>query len=76
MQKKLSDEIFSSTQYENLDYENYIQALNETFDRLNRISDKLKKNELRQKIRDNTLSEDEKLKLLFRQFEANRMEIL
>ena len=76
IQQKLSDEIFSSTQYENLDFENYIQAVNETFDRLKSINDKLKKNEFRQKIKDKSLSENEKLKLLFKQFEANRMETL
>ena len=74
IQQKLSDEIFSSTEYENLNYENYIQAVNETFERLNNIDNKLKKHELRQKIKDKSLSEDEKLKILFKQFEANRME--
>lgn len=76
IQQKLSDEIFSSTEYENLDYENYIQAVNETFERLNNINSRLKKHELRQKIKDKSLSEDEKLKILFKQFEANRMETL
>ena len=76
IQQKLSDEIFSSAEYENLDYENYIQAVNETFERLNNINDRLKKHELRQKIKDKSLSEDEKLKILFKQFEANRMETL
>ena len=76
IQQKLSDEIFSSTEYENLDYENYIQAVNETFERLNNINNRLKKHELRQKIKDKSLSEDEKLKILFKQFEANRMETL
>ncbi len=76
IQQKLSDEIFSSTEYENLDYENYIQAVNEIFERLNSISNKLEKNELRQKIKDKSLSEDEKLKILLRQFEANRMETI
>ena len=76
IQQKLSDEIFSSTEYENLNYENYIQAVNETFERLNNIDNKLKKHELRQKIKDKSLSEDEKLKILFKQFEANRMETL
>ena len=52
----------------------YIQAVNETFERLNNIDNKLKKHELRQKIKDKSLSEDEKLKILFKQFEANRME--
>mgnify|MGYP005802633609 FL=1 len=74
IQQKLSDEIFSSAEYENLDYENYIQAVNETFERLNNINNRLKKHELRQKIKDKSLSEDEKLKILFKQFEANRME--
>ena len=76
IQQKLSDEIFSSAEYENLDYENYIQAVNETFERINNINDRLKKHELRQKIKDKSLSEDEKLKILFKQFEANRMETL
>ena len=76
IQQKLSDEIFSSAEYENLDYENYIQAVNETFERLNNINNRLKKHELRQKIKDKSLSEDEKLKILFKQFEANRMETL
>ena len=74
MQKKLSDEIFASAQYENLDYENYIQAVNEIFERLNNINKRLEKNELKQKIKDKSLSEEEKLKLLYKQFEANRME--
>lgn len=74
MQKKLSDEIFASAQYENLDYENYIQAVNEIFERLNSISEKLRNYELKQKIKDSTLSESEKRELLFQQFEANRME--
>ena len=74
IQKKLSDEIFSSTQYENLNYENYIQAVNEIFERLSNISSRLEKNELRQKIKDKSLSESEKLELLFKQFKTNRME--
>ena len=74
MQKKLSDEIFASAQYENLDYENYIQAVNEIFERLNSISEKLRNYELKQKIKDSTLSESEKRELLFQQFETNRME--
>ena len=74
IQQKLSDEIFSSTEYENLDFENYIQAVNEIFERLNNIDTELKKHELGQKIKDKNLSEDEKLKLLFKQFETNRME--
>ena len=74
IQKKLSDEIFSSTQYENLNYENYIQAVNEIFERLGNISSRLEKNELRQKIKDKSLSESEKLELLFKQFKTNRME--
>ncbi len=74
IQQKLSDEIFSSAEYENLDYENYIQAVNETFERLNNINDSLIKHELRQKIKDKSLSENEKLEILFKQFEANRME--
>ena len=76
IQQKLSDEIFSSTEYENLDYENYIQAVNEIFERLNSIKNKLEKHELRQKIKDKSLSEDEKLKILYKQFEANRMETI
>ena len=74
IQKKLSDEIFSSTQYESLNYENYMQAVNEIFERLSNISSRLEKNELRQKIKDKSLSESEKLELLFKQFKTNRME--
>lgn len=77
IQKKLSDEIFSSTEFESLNYENYIQAVNETFERLNNIDDLLKRHELRRKIRDKNLSEDEKMKIsteLFKKFETGRME--
>ena len=77
IQKKLSDEIFSSTEFENLNYEDYIQAIDETFLRLNDISELLIRHELKQKMKDKSLSQEERLKIsteLFKQFETNRME--
>ena len=63
IQKKISDNIFSSHEFNNLSQEDYKKALDETFMRLNAMLIQHKKNELKKMLKDSTLSADEKLKI-------------
>ncbi len=63
LQKKISDNIFSSHQFNNLSQEDYTRAIDETLIRLERIKKQYKKDELRRKLKDESLSPQEKLRI-------------
>ena len=63
IQKKISDNIFSSHEFNNLNQEDYKKAVDETFARLNRLKIQYKKEELKKKLKDNSLSPEEKLRI-------------
>ena len=61
VQKDLSDKIFSSAEFEKLSYNDYINAVQETFLRLNSLEKQNKKEELRQRYRKADISEEDKI---------------
>lgn len=61
VQKDLSDKIFSSAEFEKLTYNDYINAVQETFLRLNNLEKLYKKEELRQRYRRTDISEEDKI---------------
>ena len=63
IQKKISDNIFSSHEFNNLSLEDYKRAIDETISRLNKLNEQQKKNELKKLLKDNSLSQEEKLKI-------------
>ena len=63
IQKKISDNIFSSHEFNNLSQEDYKKAIDETISRLNKLNEIRKKNELKKMLKDNTLSAEEKLRI-------------
>ena len=63
IQKKISDNIFSSHEFNNLSQEDYKRAIDETISRLNKLNELCKKNELKKLLKDNTLSAEEKLQI-------------
>ncbi len=63
VQKKISDNIFSSHQFDNLSQEDYIRSIDETLNRLERIKAQYRKDELRKKLKDDSLSPQEKLRI-------------
>lgn len=63
IQKKISDNIFSSHEFNNLSQEDYKKAINETISRLKKLNEIRKKNELKKMLKDDTLSAEEKLRI-------------
>jgi hypothetical protein len=63
IQKKISDNIFSSQEFNNLSDEDYKKAVDETFLRLERFRIQDKKEELKKKLKDENLTAEEKLKI-------------
>lgn len=63
IQKKISDNIFSSREFNNLSYEAYQQAIDETLFRLKDMKEKNIKEELKRKLKDNSISKEEKLQI-------------
>lgn len=63
IQKKISDNIFSSHEFNNLSLEDYKKAVDEIFIRLNRLKEQNKRENLRKMLKDDTLTQEEKLKL-------------
>ncbi len=61
VQKDLTDKIFSSAEFEKLSYNDYINAVQETFLRLNNLEKLHKKEELRQRYRKADISEEDKI---------------
>ncbi len=69
IQKKISDNIFSSHEFDNLTQENYKKAIDETLTRLNKLKHQYKKDELKKLLKDDSLSQEEKEKLSAKIFE-------
>ena len=63
IQKKISDNIFSSQEFNNLTDEDYKKAVDETFLRLERFRIQDKKEELKKMLKDENLSAEEKLRI-------------
>ena len=63
IQKKISDNIFSSQIFNNLSFEDYKKAIDETISRLNKLNEQEKRNRLKKMLKDDTLSAEEKLQI-------------
>ncbi len=63
-ENKISDNIFSSHELDNMNLENYFKAVDESFARLRAFREETKKDELRKILKDNNISEQEKLEIL------------
>ncbi len=63
IQKKISDNIFSSHEFNNLSQDNFKQAVDETFERLENLKQQYRKNELKKMLKDNNLTPEEKLEI-------------
>lgn len=63
VQKEVTNLIYSSSEYEKLTYEDYTQALCETFERLNNIKRQILKEDIRAKYKNPEISEEEKIKI-------------
>ena len=63
IQKTISDNIFSSQELNNMSYEAYEQAIDETIERLNKLKHKTKRDELKKLLKDNTISQEQKLQI-------------
>ncbi len=61
IQKKISDNIFSSHEFNNLSQDDFMQAVDETFERLENLKQQYRKNELKKMLKNNNLTEEEKL---------------
>ena len=64
MQNKISDNIFSSHEFDNMDTESYFKAVDESFARLSKFREETKKDKLRKMLKDNNVSQQEKLEIL------------
>ncbi|MBR2069529.1 MAG: DNA primase [Candidatus Gastranaerophilales bacterium] len=64
IQNKISDNIFSSHEFDNLSLEDYCKAVDETLLRLYKLQEESKKDELRKMLRDDAISQQEKLQIL------------
>ncbi len=69
IQKKISDNIFSSHEFNNLSQDNYKEAVDETFKRLDSLKQQYRKNELKRMLKDNNLTQEEKLEISTRIFQ-------
>lgn len=63
IQKQISDNIFSSHEFDNLTDDDYNKAVKETLSRLNKIKIQARHEELKKMLRDKNLSQQEKLKI-------------
>ncbi len=63
IQKQVVNFIYSSNEYEKLTYEEYTQAMCETFERLNNIEKEIEKEKIRNKFMSHDLSEKEKIEI-------------
>ena len=64
MQRKISDNIFGSHEFDNLNFENYTKAVDETFFRLDKIESESKKEKLKILLKDEQISQEEKMQIL------------
>ena len=63
IQKQVVNFIYSSNEYEKLTYQEYTQAMCETFERLNNIEKEIDKEKIRNKFMSQDLSEKEKIEI-------------
>ena len=63
VQKKISDNIFSSHEFNNLSLEDYKKAIDETISRLKKINEQQEKEKLKKMLKDENLSAEEKLQI-------------
>lgn len=63
IQKKISDNVFSSQEFNNLSHEDYKKAIDETIFRLQKMNEQLKRDELKKMLKDDTLSAEQKLQI-------------
>ena len=63
VQKEITDLMYSASEFERMKYEDYVQALHETFDRLNNIKKEIIKEEIRSKYKNSQISEEEKIEI-------------
>lgn len=63
IQKKISDNIFSSQVFNNLSFEDYKKAIDETISRLKKLDEQQRKNKLKKLLKDDSLSAEEKLQI-------------
>ena len=62
-QKYITDLIYSSDEFSNLNYEDFTQALREVFERLKSLKVTLDKNAIREKYKNNNTTEEEQIKI-------------
>lgn len=72
IQKTISDNVFSSQEFNNLTFEDYQKALTETLMRLDSIKLKNRKEELKKQLKNDSLSAEEKLKISMEIFQGLR----
>jgi len=63
IQKKISENIFSSQEFNNMTQNAYEQAVEETISRLNRLKQQNKREELKKMLKDNSISAEQKLQI-------------
>lgn len=63
IQKKISDNIFSSQEFNNMSYEAYTMAIDETIERLDKLKQKTKIEKLKKMLKDNSISDEQKLQI-------------
>ncbi len=63
VQKEITDLIYSASEFEQMKYDDYIQALHETFDKLSNIKKEIIKEEIRSKFKNSEISEEEKIEI-------------
>ena len=72
IQKKISNNIFASHEFNNLSHTDYEQAVMETFSRLDKMKLQIKKEELKKMLKDENVSEEEKIKISAKIFQELR----
>ncbi len=63
VQQELTNLIYSASEFEKLNYEDYAQALHETLERLNNIKKDIIKEEIRSKYKNSQISEEEEIEI-------------
>ena len=74
MQSYVTEIIFSSAEFEKLNYNDYAQSVRETFSRLQQLDRMNKREELRQKNRQKNISEEDKITISKEIFEQVRQQ--
>lgn len=64
IQNKISDSIFYSHEFDNLNIQDYQKAIDETLERLQAITVQSKKEKLKKMLKSDTLSQEEKIEIL------------